>query len=40
VNTVKNFRFHKMLRSSCVAAQLAVAQEGFSSMKLDSNIYV
>jgi hypothetical protein len=32
VNTVMNFRFHKMLGSSRVAAQLAASQEGLSSM--------
>jgi predicted nucleotidyltransferase len=32
VNTVMNFGFHKMLGSSCVAAQLASCQEGLSSM--------
>jgi hypothetical protein len=34
VNTV--FRFHKMLQSSSVAAQLAASQEGLRSMKLVS----
>jgi hypothetical protein len=28
VNTVMNFGFHKILGNSCVAAQLAVPQEG------------
>jgi hypothetical protein len=32
VNTVINFGFLKMLRSSCVAAQLAASQEGLSSV--------
>jgi hypothetical protein len=32
VNAVMNHRFHKMLGSSCVAAQLAASQEGLSSM--------
>jgi hypothetical protein len=35
VNTVMNFRgFHKMLGNSSVAVQLAVSQEGLSSMEL------
>jgi hypothetical protein len=34
VNTVMNLRFHKMLGSSCVAAQLAASQEGLSSMSV------
>jgi hypothetical protein len=33
------FRFHKMLGSSSVAAQLAASQEGLSSMKLVWNIF-
>jgi hypothetical protein len=36
VNTVMKFRFHKMLGSSCVAAQLAAPQEGLSAMNLVS----
>jgi hypothetical protein len=32
VNTVMYIRFHKMLRSSLVAAQLPASQEGLSSM--------
>jgi hypothetical protein len=34
VNTVMTFGFHKILGSSRVATQLAVSQEGRSSMKL------
>jgi hypothetical protein len=33
VNTVMNLGFHKMLGNSCVAAQLAVSQEGLTSME-------
>jgi hypothetical protein len=33
VNTVINLRFHKLLGSSSVAAQVAAYQEGLSSMK-------
>jgi hypothetical protein len=32
VNTVMNLRFHKMLGSSWVAAQLTASQEGLSSV--------
>jgi hypothetical protein len=36
VNTAMNLRFDKMVVSSCVAAQLAVSQEGLSFTKLIS----
>jgi hypothetical protein len=32
VSTVMNLRFHKMLVSALVVAQLAASQEGLSSM--------
>jgi hypothetical protein len=32
VNTVMNFRFHKMLESSCLAAQSVASLEGLSSV--------
>jgi hypothetical protein len=32
VITVMNLRFHKMLGSSCVAAELGASQEGLTSM--------
>jgi hypothetical protein len=38
VNIVRNFWFHKMLGNSWVAAQMAVYQEGFSSMEIVSSV--
>jgi hypothetical protein len=36
VNTVMNFRFHKILENSLVDTQLAASLEGLSSMELVS----
>jgi hypothetical protein len=36
MNTAMNFRFHKILGSSWVAAKLPASQEGLISMEVDS----
>jgi aspartate aminotransferase-like enzyme len=40
IGTMGTFRFHKMLRSSLVAAELVASQEGLSSRELVTRLIV